>query len=83
MSEVPAEARGYQKFKVLLDALQLCKYTLLILKNNKNFKVRPSGDQDDDVRNPPQPELVWKMRETVMDIYITAYSATDEDVRKG
>ena len=77
MSEVPAEARGKQAFKPLIDARLLCKYTLEILKNEKHFKSRPSGDEEDDAKNPPQPELIAKMRDTVMDIYITAFSANE------
>lgn len=77
MSGVPAEARGKQKLKVIMDARRLCKYSLTILQSNKNFKVRPTGNDEDDAKNPPQPELVSKMRDTVMDIFICAYSANE------
>ena len=82
MSEVPAEKRGKQKFKVLVDARSLCKYTLNILKNNKHFKVEKSGNAEDDEKNPPQPELVEKMRNTVIDIFISAFSANETVLTK-
>jgi len=77
MSQVPSEARGKQKLKVLTDARSLCRYSLNILQNNRHFKVRPTGDEEDDTRNPPQPELVAKIRETVLDAYISAFSANE------
>ena len=72
-----------QKLKALIDARRLCKYSLQILQNNKYFKTKLSGDEEDDIKNPPQPEYVAKMRETVMDIYISAYSANETYLNKG
>ena len=77
MSQVNSEARDKQKLQGVIEARRLCKYTLHILKNNDNFKCYPTGDPEDDAKRPPQPELVQKLRETVMDIYILAYSAND------
>lgn len=82
MSGVPAEARSKQKLKVLIDARRLCKYSLAILQNNNSFKTRPSGNEDADLKNPPQPELVSKMRDTVIDIFISAYSANETYLNK-
>lgn len=83
MSQVNAEARDKQKLQAIIEARRLCKYTLHILQNNDNFKVRPTGDLEDDEKRPPQPELVTKMRDTMLDIYILAYSANDTPFTKG
>ena len=82
MSQVNSEARKKQKFDTLIEARRLCKYSLHILKNNENFKCYPTGDIEDDAKRPPQPELVAKLRETVLDIYILAYSANDIPLTK-
>lgn len=58
------------------------KYSLVVLKNNKNFKCYPSGDPEDDQRNPPQPELVGLMRNTIIGAYVTAYSANETPFTK-
>lgn len=79
---VQKEARGKRKFKVLIDARSLAKYTLHILKNNKHFKSMPTGDAEDDLVNPPQPELVGEMRNTVIAIFISAYSANETPFTK-
>jgi len=74
---VPSEARSRQTFKPIEDARRLCAYSLQVLKNNRNFKSYPSGDEEDDSLNPPQPELVAMMQKTAMEIYICAFSAND------
>lgn len=83
MSQVNAEARDRQKLQAIIEARRLCKYSLHILKSNENFKAYPTGDPEDDAKRPPQPELVAKLRETVLDIYILAYSANDTPFTKG
>lgn len=77
MSNVRIEERKPTKAEFLLQARKLVKYSLIILASNKSFKSRPTGNEEDDRLNPPQPELVGKLRETVIDIYISAYSAND------
>ena len=82
MSQVPKEARKISKLECLINARKLCKYTLIILQNNENFKVRPCGDPEKDAKNPPQPELVSKIRETMLDAYLSAYSANETYLNK-
>lgn len=82
MSQVPKEKRTQSKLECLIKARKLCNYSLKILANNKNFKTRPSDDEKDDEINPPQPELVAKLRETVLDIYMSAYSANETYLNK-
>ena len=65
MSSVPAEAREPSKFETIVEARSLCSYTMQILSNNNTFKPRPTGNAEDDARHPPQPEVVWKMRDMV------------------
>lgn len=77
MSNVPAEARTATKLECLINARTLCTYTLKILQNNEHFKILPSGNKEKDKINPPQPELVTKLRDTVLDVYISAYSANE------
>ena len=79
---VPKEARGEQKFKVLIDARKLAKYSINILASNKSFKTRQTGNIEDDAINPPQPELVSKMRDTAIDVYISAFSANETVLTK-
>lgn len=77
MSSVPSEARKQSQFEPIIKARSLCNYTLKILKNNKNFKAMPTGNPEDDLKNPPQPELVERIRNTVIDMYIAAFTAND------
>ena len=58
------------------------KYSLVILKNNKSFKVIPTGDIEDDAKNPPQPELVGLIRSTIVKAFICAYSANETPFTK-
>lgn len=46
------------------------------MSNNKYFKSYPLNNNDD-VANPPQPELIGRMKETIIDAYISAYSANE------
>lgn len=79
---VPSEARSETKLNALIEARKLVRYPLQVLANNKNFKAEQTGDEEDDNRNPPQPELVAKMRETILDAYICAYSANETPFTK-
>lgn len=74
---VPNEARVVTKLNALTEARKLVKHSLRNLANGKVFKAAPSGDEEDDRKNPPQPELISKMRETVLDAYLSASSAND------
>lgn len=67
---------------MLVDFRSLEKYSLKILKNNKYFKAVPSGDVQDDYENPPQPELVNMMRTTIVEAFISAYSANETPFTK-
>lgn len=82
MSNVPKEQRNESQLEGLINAKKLCVYTLTILQNNNNFKVVPCGDAEKDKKNPPQPELVAKIRETVLDLYMSAYSANSTFLNK-
>lgn len=83
MSNVPKEQRTETKLECLINARKLCDYSLVILKNNNNnFKVMPSGDPEKDKKNPPQPELVAKIRETVLDLFMSAFSANEVYLNK-
>lgn len=82
MSGVRKEERNETKAEFLLQARELCRYSLKILGNNKHFKSRPSGNDADDAKNPPQPQLVKRLQETVEDIYALAYSANETPFTK-
>lgn len=77
MSSVPAEARTPSKFEVILETRALCAYTMKILSNNNHFKVRPSGNAEEDAKYPPQPEVVGKMCDLMLGIYTAVYSANE------
>ena len=82
MSSVPAEAREQTKFQILIDMRLLVKYSLKILQNNKCFKAFPSGNAQEDIANPPQPELVNLLRMTIIEAYQSAYSANETPFTK-
>ena len=82
MSQVPSEARVETKYKPIMTARMLCKHSLKVLANNRIFKARPTGDPEDDAKFPPQPELVARMRDTALDIYISAYTANETVLTK-
>ena len=60
----------------------LVKYSLKILANNKHFKSVPTGDLIDDSKNPPQPELIGKLRDAIISAYTSAYSANETPFTK-
>lgn len=82
MSSVPAEGRDQTKLQALTEAKDLVNHSLRNLANTKIFKVAPSGDPEDDRRNPPQPELVARMKNTVTDAYLAAHSANETPFTK-
>lgn len=74
MSNVRKEERYHTTdLEGVIQARKLCKYTLHIIKNNNVFKSFPNGI-DDDI-NPPQYEVVAKIRETALDLYMSCFSA--------
>lgn len=77
MSNVPAESRKKTPLQAIVNGRTLCKHTLHILANNKVFRATPTGDAEEDAANPPQPELVAKIRETTLDAYMAAYAANN------
>lgn len=74
---VPTEARQETKLTALIEARKLVKYSVKVLQNNNHFKQRPSGNEADDMNNPPQPEIVSAMRSAVVEAYTSAYSANE------
>lgn len=78
----PKEARGTGKFDTIIQGRKFTAEFLKSLQNNKVFKVRLSGDAEDDAKNPPQPELVALLRTTCLDAYISAYSANETMLTK-
>lgn len=82
MSSVPAEAREPSKFETIVEARSLCSYTMQILSNNNTFKSRPTGNAEDDARHPPQPEVVGKMRDMMLDIYTAVYTANETNLKE-
>lgn len=77
MSEVPKESRKQSQLQGIIDARNLCKYSFKILKNNNNFKYKETGDAKKDAQKPPQPELIGSLREIILSIYMSAYSANE------
>lgn len=79
---VPAEARSETKLTVLIEARRLVRHSLRNLANNNVFKAVPSGDEEDDRKNPPQPELIARMKTTILDAYLAASAANDTPFTK-
>lgn len=58
------------------------KYSLKILKNNKYFKAVPTGNEKEDLEDPPQPEVVSLLRMTIIEAYQSAYAANETPFTK-